>query len=590
MSEEIKYAPVDLTVPQFTLRAILTGMVLGGVLSLCNVYTGLKIGWGFNMSIAAALLSYGFWNGAHAAIGSAPWGKLENNINQTAASAAASISSAGLVAPIPALTMITGYKWGYVALVAWTASVALVGVVVAIALRRQMLVVDKLPFPMGIATAETLNEMYARGKEAMARVKALVGGGVVAGGLKIAVSVLKIKRLALPGTIGGASMKNLTFSIDPSLLMVGVGVLSGIRAGASMLLGAAVAWLVVGPYAIEQGWITPGADDKSWFSPMVTWLLWPGVVMMVTASLTSFAFSWRSVVAAMRGGKGGTETDTGPDKSDSVPRRWFMRALLAAMAASVILQVILFGIGIHVAVIGVILTFLLAVVAARVAGETNITPVGAMGKVTQLSFGLIAPADATANLMAANVTGGAASQAADLLHDMKAGLIIGASPRLQALAQGLGVLAGALCGSAAYLILVPDPSTMLLTDEWQAPAVAQWKAVAELLTQGLDKLPPGTLAAMAVAATVGISFAVFEKILPKHLASWVPSPTAMGIAFCISGYYSISMFIGGLIGVVGNKYFEKWSTRFLIVIAAGAIAGHSLAGFGLALKAILTGG
>ena len=53
------YPPLDLTSPQFTLRAIITGMLLGGTLSLCNVYMGLKIGWGFNMSITAALLSYG---------------------------------------------------------------------------------------------------------------------------------------------------------------------------------------------------------------------------------------------------------------------------------------------------------------------------------------------------------------------------------------------------------------------------------------------------------------------------------------------------------------------------------------------------
>jgi uncharacterized oligopeptide transporter (OPT) family protein len=95
---------------ELTLRAILTGACLGGALSLCNVYMGLKIGWSLNMSVTAALLSYG---GYHlialrrAAKGRAnrPWGLFENNINQTAASAAASISSAGLVAPIPRLEL-----------------------------------------------------------------------------------------------------------------------------------------------------------------------------------------------------------------------------------------------------------------------------------------------------------------------------------------------------------------------------------------------------------------------------------------------------------------------------------------------------
>ena len=76
-------------------------MVLGGVLSLCNIYSGLKIGWGFNMSITAMLLSFGLYRSLERFGGPPPYGMLENNINQTAASAGANISSAGLVAPYP---------------------------------------------------------------------------------------------------------------------------------------------------------------------------------------------------------------------------------------------------------------------------------------------------------------------------------------------------------------------------------------------------------------------------------------------------------------------------------------------------------
>ena len=92
-SQPTLYPPLDLEAPQLTIRAVITGMTLGGVLSLCNVYMGLKIGWGFNMSITAALLSYGFYHLATATIGSRSWGMLENNINQTAASSAASTTT-----------------------------------------------------------------------------------------------------------------------------------------------------------------------------------------------------------------------------------------------------------------------------------------------------------------------------------------------------------------------------------------------------------------------------------------------------------------------------------------------------------------
>src|SRR5690606_40535869 len=58
---QIEPVPMDFASPQLTVRAVLTGMVLGGTLSLCNIYAGLKIGWGFNMSITAMLLAFGFW-------------------------------------------------------------------------------------------------------------------------------------------------------------------------------------------------------------------------------------------------------------------------------------------------------------------------------------------------------------------------------------------------------------------------------------------------------------------------------------------------------------------------------------------------
>ena len=106
------YPPVDAETPQLTFRAIWTGMVFGGLLSLCNIYLGLKIGWGMNMSITAALLGFGFWQAAIRLLGLRKFNVLENNINQTAASSGASISSAGLVAPIPALTMLTGEAVG----------------------------------------------------------------------------------------------------------------------------------------------------------------------------------------------------------------------------------------------------------------------------------------------------------------------------------------------------------------------------------------------------------------------------------------------------------------------------------------------
>src|SRR5690606_16341059 len=229
----LEAVPIDFTSPQLTVRAVATGMVLGGVLSLCNIYAGLKIGWGFNMSITAMLLAFGIWK-IPELLGGRPFGLLENNINQTTASAAASVSSAGLVSAIPALTLLTGQEFSYVPLALWCASVCVIGVTVAVGLRRQMIEVDNLPFPSGIAAATTIKEMYARGKEAMARVWMLVGGGVGASIFKTLADVFRFPQVALPGSVGAGGalaskgigsigMKNLTFVLDPSFLMVAVG-------------------------------------------------------------------------------------------------------------------------------------------------------------------------------------------------------------------------------------------------------------------------------------------------------------------------------------------------------------------------------
>jgi hypothetical protein len=141
---------------------------------------GPKIGWGTNMSITAVLLAYAVWLVPTKLFGRQPFGILEDNLNQAAASAGAAISSPGLVAAIPALAVLTRKTLAWHWLVVWTFSVSAVGVVVAVAMRRQMLLVDKLPFPFGIATGETLREMYARGREAVTRVLVLLGAGVVA--------------------------------------------------------------------------------------------------------------------------------------------------------------------------------------------------------------------------------------------------------------------------------------------------------------------------------------------------------------------------------------------------------------------------
>jgi putative OPT family oligopeptide transporter len=578
---DIKSATVETR--ELTLRALATGLLIGAILTPCNVYSGLKIGWSFNMSIAAGLLAFGFWGAMERAGRSAPLALRENNINQTAASAAASIVSGGLVAPIPALTMLTGQTLPWAWLIVWVFLVSILGVFVAAGLREAMLVRERLPFPAGVATAETLREIHGKSAEAARRLRALLSAAGFAGIVKLIVDLgAGGTRLALPISVpswaalraaapSGVSFANLGIAFDPSLLMLGFGAIIGLRAGISLLIGALAGWLVLSPIAIANGWAQTGAPDAMWYEPLVTWLLWPGVTLLVVSSLTSFVLT---LIASQR-------RRYAENAQVTTRKRIDMRAAAALVVVAAALTIachIFFNINPVLALFAVALSFVLAIVACRVTGETGITPIGALGKVTQLTFGFLAPGHMAANLMTANVTGGAAGQSADLMTDLRTGLEIGATPRLQIIAQSFGILVGSVVGTLVYLLLVPDPAAMLITPRWPAPAVATWKAVAEGLSHGLGSLPTSAVAAITIAAPLGFALALAEHLLPPRLARFLPSAPALGLAFVIPAWNSISLFLGAAIAALVKGTSPLIGERFILPVAAGLVAGESLMG------------
>ncbi|MCA9242715.1 MAG: OPT/YSL family transporter [Phycisphaerales bacterium] len=592
-ADQPRFPPLDLTSPQFTVRAVATGMILAALLSTCNVYVGLKLGWGFNMSIVAALLSYGLWGSLRSVLGNAirPWGLLENNINQTAGSAGASASSAGLVAAIPALAMLTGFQLTWSALSLWVFVVMLLGILVAIGLRRQLLLVERLPFASGVTSAETLREIFGHHAEATARFLWMCGAAVVAAGAHVLQSapIARLSTLMLPN-VGGFPLRSLGVGFQPSLLFWGVGGLIGFRASLSMLVGAMLAYVAIAPPLIEHGVISvehesavrhvagaaQSATPHDLEHATMGWMLWPGVTLIVVSALTSLTFSWRSIASTFSGFRGaGDESDS---DTAELPRILAIAMLLAVMGLSMWCQVSMFGLAWWAAIIAVAMAFVLALVSARVSGETGVTPAGPMGRVTQLLFGGLAPTNVAANLMAGNVTGGAASQCGDLLHDLKSGLLLGASPRLQTLAQIFGAAAGALAGSAVYLILVPDPARQLLTTEWAAPAVAQWKAVAEIFSVGFEAVPAGAPTAMLIAAIAGVLLPVLDRTVPNAWRRWMLSPASLGLALIVPASYSLTIFAGGFAAMLVSRVSKKWTARFLIAVCTGLVVGDSLTG------------
>jgi len=130
-----------------------------------------------------------------------------------------------------------------------------------------------------------------------------------------------------------------------------------------------------------------------------------------------------------------------------------------------------------------------------------------------------------------------------------------------------------MVGPAAYPVLIPNPAEQLITDTFPAPAVAAWKAVAELFMVGFEAIPAGTGQAMLIAAVLTLALTVLEKLLPSKTRRFVPSPASLGLALVISAHNSISMFIGGLIALCLSKWNPSRSKRFLVAICAGLIVG-----------------
>jgi OPT family oligopeptide transporter len=240
-----------------------------------------------------------------------------------------------------------------------------------------------------------------------------------------------------------------------------------------------------------------------------------------------------------------------------------------------------FDIAWYLTLMAIALSFVLAIVAVRSSGETDINPVGGMGKVTQLVFGVLSPGQMTSNLMAAAITGGGASQAADMMQDLKTGHLLGASPRKQLVAQLAGICAGVVFVVPVYSIFTH--AYEIGGEKLPAPAALAWKAMAELLAKGFSSLPPNTLPAVLIAATIGITLALLRRL--DRLNPYIPSGLAIGIAFIIPAYYSLVMFLGLVIWWIWKRLNPSAAGRYDFAVASGLIAGEGLMGV---VNAVLT--
>ncbi len=331
----------------------------------------------------------------------------------------------------------------------------------------------------------------------------------------------------------------------------------------------------------------PGAEVRQnvgGFRNISAWSLWPGATVLVVGGLLALAFQWRTL------GRTFASIFTSLGRKDpaargvldhlEIPMTWFLFGFAITGVFAVVLLAWIFSIKWYMGILAVLMTFFLAAVAARAGAEIGINPIGALGKVTQLTYGIIAPGNISANLMTAGITAGSSASCSDTIGNLKVGHMVGANPRRQFIAQIFGVFAGAILAVPAYFVLVPDANA-LGGEKFPAPSALVWMGVAKVLSQGLSTLPPSAVLAMAVAFVVGVLIVIIDRIFPKA-RPYTPSPAALGIALTIPAYTSFAMFLGAFIAWILENKTPKWNATYTIAIASGCIAGESIMGVILA--------
>jgi len=327
--------------------------------------------------------------------------------------------------------------------------------------------------------------------------------------------------------------------------------------------------------------LAEGKIPEASYKEIVGWTVWPGASILVASGLTSFLLDYKSIAKSFQGlsrlfSRNAAATDD-PMAAVECPDWWFPVGFVALAPVVVFLMGLLFKIPLWAALIAVPLAVVMGFIAARVTGETDVTPTKALGPVTQAIFGVLTPGNLAGNIMSGNVTGGIGLHAADLLVDLKSGFLLGASPRQQFKGQLFGVVAGALVVVPAFWLVIKDPA-VLGNEEWPAPSCLVWAKVSKAFAGGLGGLPPGAMSAIVIGAVLGVVLAVIEKFAPKRLLPLVPSPAGLGIAFVIPASNAIAIFIGAAIAHILRKTKPTLGDRLVVPVSSGFIAGESLMG------------
>jgi putative OPT family oligopeptide transporter len=596
--------------PQLTVRSAVTGMLLGGVLSLTNLYVGAKTGWTLGVGITSVILAFALFKVLSRLGLGHEFTILENNAMQSIATAAGYMTSP-MISSLAAYMLVTGQPIPMGTTLVWIIALALLGVLFAFPLKRRFINDEQHPFPEGRAAGIVMDALHTSdAREGLFKARVLVWAGAGSALVKLfqspaILAKLKLGFLAIPDyldiwvyklttlTVRGVDLRELTVRPDTDFVMMATGGLMGIRTGVSLMVGAVLNYLILIPWAISVGDIpgVVGADGVRHFGfrEVTKWGLWGGVAMMTAASLFAFFAKPRIILDAFRGltRRGARAGADDPLRDIELPMKVFVVGIPIVGALVVGLAHGFFGVSLWLGALAIPLVFVFALIGVNSTALTSITPSGAMGKLTQLTFGVLAPGNIKTNLMTAGITGEVALHASNLLMDIKPGYMLGAKPRQQAVGHVLGIFAGALAAVPVFYLAFMPAGPAAMFDHHPLPAASVWKAVAELLTQGLVNLKESARWAALFGALLGVALEA-ARILTRG-RFWL-SGVGVGLAAVIPFNTCFAMFLGALFFWLAGRACprpETTANRVVVQnqepICGGIIAGGALMGITLIL-------
>src|SRR6476646_5812456 len=282
-------------VREFSPRSIIVGLIVALVIGASYPYVVLKFGFGPNISVVSAF--FGFL-----ALGlfSRNYNRWENNIVQTAGTTAGQIAflcwllaAFDILAAEPGSGFSVRLTWEQTWI--WLSASGLLGVFMAVPLRRHFIEEEQLRFADGVAAGETLIMLDSHGPEARRSAFAMVGA-LVASGLTFLATQLRWIIDAIPVTLNAFSARSgVGFAI--SLLNIGSGMIIGPRVSTSMMVGAVIGWVLFPPWLVRHGLLAPDAKRVD----ILLTVMWPAVGMMIAAGIAGLLLRWRVLLKSFEG-------------------------------------------------------------------------------------------------------------------------------------------------------------------------------------------------------------------------------------------------------------------------------------------------